>query len=1010
MNLSRQAALLAAVAAFAAALPPSAQARSYQDAALGANGEAQTCRGVWRFDGPGAPSAIDVYCGAWESPTGTARAVANADQAAAGLAQACSGPATLVSVDPALLVRQVACKRQDGDTGPARFGLIAISPEGRAAYGAAFPADWAPLLAAARLTLGEAGSAAAVQTPPGLKEIQAVYPEGPPGQGAAFNYELLRRRGYEQNVAWSFGASERDFSELLRAHQKAAPDDKAGEAEILAEIGLNMSNGGRFQDAADLFDRAEAEAAGVGDRLLASKVANYRALDALNRGDNATARRLALAANAERERVLGGAARTAGAGGPRITDAEATQIEDRAAAQRQRAIVAALEDITPADKARVLSAQGDEIAAVAARGLGQADAGALLDRSLAELSQSAAQPAWLAGQIYEERSTLALARGDAGAAATEAAHGLRRVRELAPETRIEARLMLALERAQWAAGQHAEALATGRAAVSILERQSEAPGMPADVASGHIEALLTEYERTRDPALAREYFETLSLVWDGAASRAAAQLAARLGEGKGGASVRAYQDAQRAYRTALSRRVRLSGAEATSDDIDKADKAADQAARLMFAAENKVRATSPRYLELLNPKVATADLQGVLRPDEGYVRIVLTRAGGYGAVVTRDGVTPYRIAMGAQEADHLVTGLRASALIRGRRLPDFDILAARKLYKAMFEPVQGAIAPLRTLHLDGGGVLAALPAGALIVSDIDDAHLQQIALDQDYSGIDWFARHHALDTALGPAAFVRTRQAGGAAPIPNVVAFGDFHPDPARAAAQIAAAHGLSDRCRLEVQKALTGLQALPETAAEAREAAAAFGADGHATLGSAFTDDDFFKAADVGDAQVLVLATHGVLGLSTCFAEPALLTSVGPEGDGLIEASQLLDRSLKARLVVLSACDTAGGSGHLTGAGLTDGGEALSGLARAFIYAGAPSVLATEWKIDASASALQTDVLLRTAARDGKTVAEALNAAQASLYDDPETAHPFYWSGFVLIGDGGAKLVGPGA
>ncbi|MGA0599114.1 CHAT domain-containing protein [Caulobacter sp. KR2-114] len=1007
MSFSRQAALIAAVAALAVALPPSAQARSYQDMALGQNREAQACHGVWRFEGAGAPSAVDVYCGAWDSPTGTARAVASADQAAAKLAETCAGASPLVSADPALIVRQVACRRADGDTGPARFGLIAVSPEGRAAYGTAFPADWAPLLAAARATLGETAGAAAAQSPPGLKEIEAVYPEGPPGQGAAFNYELLRRRGYEQNVAWSFGASERDFSELLRAHQKAAPDDKAGEAEILGEIGLNLSNGGRFQDAADLFDRAEAEAAGAGDRLLVSKIANYRAIDALNRGDNAAARRLALAANIERERTLGGAPKPGG--GPRITGADAMQIEDRAAAQRQRAIVAALEDITPADKARVLSAQADEIAAVAARALGQADAGALLDRALAELSQSAAQPAWLAGQIYEERSTLALARGDAAAAAAEAAHGLRRVRELAPETRIEARLMLALERAEWAAGQRAEALATGRAAVTILERQSEAPGMPADVASGHIEALLSEYERTGDPALAREYFETLSLVWDGAASRAAAQLAARLGEGKGGDTVRAYQDAQRAYRAALSRRVRLSGAEATSEDLDKADKAADAAAKLMFAAENQVRAVSPRYLELLNPKVATGDLQAVLRPGEGYVRVVLAKAGGYGAVVTRDGVTPYRIALGAGEADRLVTGLRTSAVIRGRRLPDFDILAARKLYRAMFEPVAAIISPLRTLHLDGGGVLAALPAGALIVSDIDDAHLQQIALDQDYSGVDWFARHHALDTALGPAAFVRTRQAGGAAPIPNVVAFGDFRPDPARAAAQIAAAHGLSERCRAEVQRALTGLQALPETATEARDAAAAFGADGHATLGAAFTDDDFFKASDVANAQVLVLATHGVLGLSTCFAEPALLTSVGPQGDGLIEASQLLDRSLKARLVVLSACDTAGG-GHVTGAALTDGGEALSGLARAFIYAGAPSVLATEWKIDASASALQTDVLLRTAARDGRTVAEALNAAQASLYDNAETAHPFYWSGFVLIGDGGAKLVGPGA
>ncbi len=1017
MSSYRQAALFLAMAASVLGAPKPSLARGYDDVALGANREAQACRGVWRFESGHAPTAIDVYCGAWEAPTGSARVAPSVEQAKAKLTEDCIGAAAVVATEGPLTISQVACKRADGNTGPARFGLILTTTDGRTAFGSAFPADWAPLLAAAKMTLGLPAPSAAAQatTPPGLKEIEAVYPEGPPGQGAAFNYELLRRRGYEQNVAWSFGASERDFSELLRAHQKAAPDDKIGEAEILAEIGLNLSNSRRFQDAADLFDRAEAGARGGNDRLLLSKIGNYRAIDALNQGDNAGAMRLAFAANALRNQILGASAPARAAqndpngGAARISVSDTGLTETHAADARQRAVVGALEDITPEDKAHVLSAQGDEIAAVAARSLNRPEADALFDRALVQLSQSAVQPAWLAGQIYEERSTLALSHGDAVRARAEATEGLRRVRSLAPETRIEARLMLAMERALWTQGDRATALNTGRAAVGILERQSEAPGMPADVAAGHIEGLLSEYERTQDPTIAREYFETLSLVWDGAASRAAAQLAARLGEGRGGGAIRTYQDAQRAYRAALSKRVRISASEATAEDLAKADHAADAAAKAMVNAEAAVRAGSPRYLELLNPKIGTADVEAVLKPGEGYVRVVLTKFGGYGAVVTHDGVTPYRIAMGVDEADRLVTSVRTSAVIRGRRLPDFDIIAARKLYKGLFEPVSSVIDGLRILHIDGGGVLAALPTGALIASDIDNDHLQQIALEQDYSDVDWFARRHALDTALGPAAFVRTRQAGGSAPIPTVVAFGDFRPDPVKAAAQIAATHGLSDRCRVEIEHALTGLVALPQTAAEARAAASAFGPDGHVTLGAAFTDDNFFKATDVANAQVLVLATHGVLGLSTCFAEPALLTSVGPDGDGLIEASQLLDRSLKARLVVLSACDTAGGGGRLTEAGLTDGGEALSGLARAFIYAGAPSVLATEWKIDASASALQTDILLRTAARDGKTVAEALNAAQKTLYEEPETAHPFYWSGFVLIGDGGATLVGPG-
>ncbi len=993
-----------AVAGLAASSGP-ADAASYADFALGPNAEAQACRAVWRFESARAPTAVDVYCGAWESPTGTVRTAAAGADPVALLARDCQGESKIVASGD-VVVRQIACVSPTGSQGLARYGMI-VEGGGKVAYGSAFPSDWAPLVSAARVTLGLAqpSAAAAPQSAqtPGLSEIQAVFPDGPPGQGAAFNYELLRRRGYEQNVAWSFGASERDFSELLRAHQRVNPNDSAGEAEILAEIALNLSDARRFGDAAELLDRAEAGARAAGDELLVTKVTNYRALDALNRGKNAEAMRLALAANAARAHLgdEGGGA----PGQAVITPAVSRQMENRTAPRTTRAVLALIEDVTPRERAAVLSAQGYATAAVAARSMGQGSAQEYLDRALASLGQSAVQPAWLGGQIYEERSSLALQGGNAARAEAEAREGLARIQTLAPETRVEARLILALERAKLAQGDRAGALQLGRTAMRILERQSEAPGMPADVASGHIEALLEAYEETKDPALASEYFETLTLVWDGAASRAAAQLAARLGSGQNGGAIRAYQDAQRNYRAALAKRVRIAASEAAAGDISDAEKATDDAARALAKAEGAVRQSSPRYLELLNPKVATADLARTLGADEGYIRVVLTKDAGYGAVVTRDGVIPYRIGISATQATDLVTKVRKSAVIRGRRLPDFDLQSSRALYKNLFEPVEASIAPLKVLHMDGGGVLASMPIGALIVRDLTDDLLQQVALEQDYTGVDWLARHHALDMALGPAAFVRTRQAGGGTPIPAVVAFGDFRPDPAAAALKIQTTHGLSERCRREIERALAGLRALPQTAAEAQAAAQAFGAGGQATLGAQFTDAGFMTSQSVADASVLVLATHGVLGLSSCFAEPALLTSVGDGGDGLIEASELLDRAIKARLVVLSACDTAGGGGGAVTEGLADAGEALSGLARAFIYAGAPSVLATEWKIDASASALQTDVLLSTAAREGAPVAVALGRAQETLYDHAETAHPFFWSGFVLIGDGGATL-----
>ena len=589
----------------------------------------------------------------------------------------------------------------------------------------------------------------------------------------------------------------------------------------------------------------------------------------------------------------------------------------------------------------------------------------------------------------------------------ETTSGLALVRQLAPGTRIEARLLLVAERAEAARGRRAEALADGRAAVAILERQAESPGMPADLAVAHLDVLYTAWEETHDAGMAGEYFETLAMVWDGSASRAAAQLAARVGDREAGGAVRTYQDAQRGYRAALSRRSRLAVTpDATEADINAADRQVSEATQALAAAESAVRTKSPRYLELLDPKVTAGDLVAALKPGEGYLRLVNAPAGGFGALVTKDGVTPFRIAAKGADVDRMVSGVRTSVVLKNRRLPDFDLTSARGLYKALIAPVQPQLAGLTTLHIDAGGSMAALPFAALVASDVTQEQLATIGLEQDYGGVDWLARHHAIDLALGPAAFVRTRANAAQNPVTGggVVAFGGFKPNPALAAVRIAAARGLSDPCRQEIEKSLRGLRALPQTAPEAEQAAAAF-PNGRAETGAAFTDSAFKTEADVTEARVLVVATHGVLGLSSCFAEPALLTSVGDDGDGLIDASELLDRSLKARLVVLSACETAGGGGNDVGrTGFADGGEALSGLARAFIYAGAPTVLATQWKVDATASSLQTGVFLRATAGD-RPIAQALGAAQQSLYDTPETAHPFFWSGFVLIGDGGATL-----
>ncbi|HYE43172.1 MAG TPA: CHAT domain-containing protein, partial [Caulobacteraceae bacterium] len=777
-----------------------------------------------------------------------------------------------------------------------------------------------------------------------------------------------------------------------------------GAAEILAEIGVNLSGERRFEEAADAFEQAEARAARANARLLLTKIGNYRAIDALNRGERGKARELALAANAARDQLFA----TGGGGANRLTADETREIEDAASVRAGRGLLMAMGELSDREKAAVLSAQAEYLAGVASRGMNRpAEASAHLDAATRRLGTSPVRPGWLVALIYNERSRLEAASGDAGGAMREAQTGLALLRKDAPGTRAEGHLLLTLAEAKRLGGDVQGALADSRAAVALFSAHRESPGMPADVAAAHLGALQQAWTGANDPAVADEYFQTLTMVWDGAAARSAAQLAARLAVSEGGDAVRDYQDAQRGYRAALARRERLStNTEADRSLIDQADAEASAAAAKLASAEEKLRSQSPRYVELLSPKLNSAELSASLEEGEGYLRLVVADERVFGALVTREGVRPYAVDLTEREAKDLADKVRKSVLLRRGRLPDYDMAAAQTLYAKLFAPIEGAMEGLTRLQIDAGGPLAGVPFAGLVAKAPDEATLKRIRDDQDYRGVEWFGRKKAIAAALGPAAFVRIRANPNPVSATAAMTFGDFQPNPALVAERIASRRGLSDRCRKELEAVLMRLEALPETLQEAQQTAAAFGAGGRAVTQASFTDEAVLNDPAVADAGVLVLATHGVLGLSNCFAEPALLASTGPEGDGLIEASELLDVKLKARLVVMSACDTAGGGrSDAARSGFADGGEALSGLARAFIYAGASSVLATHWKIDASTSSLQTQALLTSAVQSGKPLSVALADAQKVLYDNAETAHPFYWSGFVLIGDGATRL-----
>jgi CHAT domain-containing protein len=162
--------------------------------------------------------------------------------------------------------------------------------------------------------------------------------------------------------------------------------------------------------------------------------------------------------------------------------------------------------------------------------------------------------------------------------------------------------------------------------------------------------------------------------------------------------------------------------------------------------------------------------------------------------------------------------------------------------------------------------------------------------------------------------------------------------------------------------------------------------------VGSQATESSFKHLA--GQYDVIHLATHGYFNklnplLSGVVLEP------DAEEDGRMEVHEILRLKLKAYLITLSACDTALGSGYFAD---VPAGDDLVGLTRAFLFAGAPSVLASLWEVnDRSAGILMHSFYGNLRQSDKAT---ALARAQRSMHiRNGPYAHPYYWGSFVLVG-----------
>jgi CHAT domain-containing protein len=158
----------------------------------------------------------------------------------------------------------------------------------------------------------------------------------------------------------------------------------------------------------------------------------------------------------------------------------------------------------------------------------------------------------------------------------------------------------------------------------------------------------------------------------------------------------------------------------------------------------------------------------------------------------------------------------------------------------------------------------------------------------------------------------------------------------------------------------------------------------------------ELVTSGTLAEYRLVHFATHGIFDSHRPELSGVVLSMVDKGGetrDGILRLHDIYNLELPADLVVLSACRTA--------LGRDIKGEGLVGLTRGFMYAGAPRVLASLWKVDDRATSFLMKHFYRALLdANGRRPSEALRDAQASVMREKRWQHPYYWSAFIMQGE----------
>ena len=466
------------------------------------------------------------------------------------------------------------------------------------------------------------------------------------------------------------------------------------------------------------------------------------------------------------------------------------------------------------------------------------------------------------------------------------------------------------------------------------------------------------------------------------------------------------------------------------------------------------------------------EVNSFLKPGEALVSFYIGEERSYVWALPKNQPAQFAaVDMGRKEIEQTVKFLRSALAPEGvttvGQIPKFDVAAASRLYEKLLKPVEKGWKGANNLMVVPHGAMGYLPLSLLVTASSDmkpngsagsvhvgeersaasarknnrglyaatdvtplSAEADKGPLFSEYKDVPWLARTHAITTLPSVASLkaLRTRKALDR-PERQFAGFGDpfFNEEHAKEQSKkIAVARNVNGdnqrgmplnlrsqpKTRTLHSATIEVLPRLPETRDEITAIAETLGADPNRDLFfGREANEHNAKTAALDKYRVVSFATHGLIaGDLDGLNQPALALAspkvANIEGDGLLTMDEVLGLKLNADWVILSACNTGAGEGS--------GAEAVSGLGRAFFYAGAKSVLVSNWPVNSKATTELMTSLFREQKEDPSlTRAEALQKAEMELMDGPglvdaegrtlySYAHPIFWAPFVVVGEGG--------